>query len=116
MNNTAHIAYSFDQIEPFRYRFISTGRQKIKKAVEFIPLKNRNMVNLGFGDVMPDGTINDRIHSNNGDIRKVLATVVQILLHFTSQNPSTMVFFAGNSVDRTKLYSRILKMHYFSFK
>ena len=111
----SHIPYSYEQIHPTRYRFFSNGRNKIEKIVDFVPLLQRNIVNLGFGDLLPDGSIDDKITSNNGDIRKVLSTVVHILKHFTASHPNTIVFFAGSTDERTKLYTRILKMYYPSF-
>jgi hypothetical protein len=35
-----------------------------------------NLYNLGFGDLLPDGKIDDKVTSNNGDIIKVLSTVI----------------------------------------
>jgi hypothetical protein len=34
---------------------------------------------MGFGDRLPDGSIDDTANSNNGDIVKVLATVIAVL-------------------------------------
>lgn len=73
------------------------------------------MVNLGFGDLSPDNSIDDKIKSNNGDIVKVLATVVDILRHYTSQHPRAEIFFKGSTEERTKLYSQILRRHYSMF-
>lgn len=73
------------------------------------------MVNLGFGDLKPDGSIDDKVNSNNGDIVRVLATVIEILLDFTCNNPDVEIFFAGSTQQRTKLYTRILKMYYGKF-
>ena len=73
-------------------------------------------MNLGFGDLLPDGSIDDRIVSNNGDIKKVLATIVVIVKHFTSLHPQVIVHFSGSTDERTKLYTRILVMYHASFK
>lgn len=43
---------------------------------------------------------------------KVLATVVYILKHYTSQHPEIMVFFTGSTKDRTRLYTRIIRTYY----
>ncbi len=83
--------------------------------VDFVPLKTPNLMNLGFGDLLPDGSIDDMANSNNGDILKVLATVVNILKHFTTRHPEIVIFFAGSTHDRTKLYARILKTYYTVF-
>ncbi|HWK03546.1 MAG TPA: hypothetical protein VNS58_07935 [Puia sp.] len=54
-------------------------------------------------------------NSNNGDIIKVLATVVEILKNFTAEYPQVEIFFSGSTGYRTRLYTRILKMHYADF-
>lgn len=64
---------------------------------------------------MPDGKIDDKVNSNNGDIIRVLATTVEILSDFTSMNPNTRIFFAGSTDERTRLYARILKTYYLNF-
>jgi len=68
------------------------GQKNIAKIVEYIPL-TENFMNLSFGDLRPDGSVDDSIPSNNGDIIKVLATVVDILKHYTAQHPETGIFF-----------------------
>jgi hypothetical protein len=112
----SHIAYPFEQVQPTRYRFFSVGRNRIEKIVEFTPYFAKNVMNLGFGDLLPDGTIDDRIASNNGDIKKVLSTVIAIVKQFTTLHPEVIVYFSGSTEDRTRLYTRILAMHYDFFK
>jgi hypothetical protein len=46
-----------------RYTFTSIGKRKIKKIVEFVPIGIPDLVNLEFGDLQPDGSINDTVHS-----------------------------------------------------
>lgn len=67
---------------------------------------------MGFGDVLPDGLIDDKANSNNGDIVKVLGTIVQIMIDFTNKFPDSEIFFAGNTPERSKLYFRIIHTHY----
>ena len=45
--------------------------------------------------------------SNNGDMVKVLATVVQIIRDFAIQFPDIKLIFFGSSQERTNLYGRI---------
>lgn len=70
---------------------------------------------FGFGDLLPDGSINDKANSNNGDILKVMATVVDILKHFTARYPGKVIYFVGSTDERTRLYGRILRTYYYSF-
>ena len=110
-----NIPYSYKRLHGHRYVFISAGRKKIEKAVDFIPLGIRNIFNLGFGDLLPDGSIDDTANSNNGDIVMVLATVIGILKDFTAEFPQAEIYFSGSTIERTKLYTRILKTYYASF-
>jgi hypothetical protein len=110
-----HAAYSYFRIQPMRYTFESHGKKRIQKIVDFVPTGSGNIVNLGFGDLQSDGTIDDTVNSNNGDIVKVLATVVDILRDFTTLYPQSQVLFAGSTKERTRLYSRIIKVYYSQF-
>jgi len=79
--------------------------------VEFTPTGQPNIYNLGFGDLLPHDKIDDKIISDNGDMVKVFATVIQIVTEFTAKYPFLKIFFSGSSSARTKMYNRILKMH-----
>ena len=83
MNNPT---YEF-RLEPtHRYIFESTGKRTITKVVEFSSAERSNVYNLAFGDLLPNGEINDKANSNNGDIIKIFATVIDILQDCTEQN------------------------------
>jgi len=107
--------YPYDHAQASRYTFTSIGKKRIAKEVVFTHTGIRNIVNMGFGDLLPDGSIDDKANSNNGDIVRVLATIVQILIDFTSKFPNTEIFFSGSTQERTKLYTRILRTYYASF-
>jgi len=109
------VSYPYKRIQSRRYAFVSDGKKQIQKIVDFVPIGKGNIVNLGFGDVLPDGSMDDTANSNNGNIIKVLATVIDILRDFTSLNPHSEVFFTGSTDERTKLYNRIIKMYYPTF-
>jgi len=94
--------YPFDQTRTSNYRFTSTGRKQIIKEVVFIHTGYKNIVNMGFGDVLADGSIDDKANSNNGDIVKVLGTIVQIMIDFTNKFPYLEIFFAGSTPERSK--------------
>lgn len=66
------------------------------------------------GDMLPDGSVDDKSISNNGDIVKVLATVVSILRNFIDENPQAYIAFTGSTNERTKLYGRILSTYYYT--
>jgi hypothetical protein len=85
------------------YRFISIGpKGEIIKLIQYTELNLRNYFNLGFGDVdEKTGEINDTIITNNGDSRKVLATVANTLYLFTKKYPKAHIQIKGS---RTRLY------------
>jgi hypothetical protein len=107
--------YLYDRASMTVYTFTSVGRRRIEKMVEFTNVGIGEVFNLAFGDRTPEGTIDDMSNSNNGDILKVLATVISILKDFTENNPKAYVFFTGSTDERTRLYKRILKSYYSMF-
>jgi hypothetical protein len=109
-------SYVFQQPTVTRYIFTSVGRTRIKKIVDFEELSVKNVYNLGFGDLRPDGSVDDKANSNNGDIIKVLATVITILNDFTTKNPDVHIIFTSSTDERMKLYARILKSHFSAFR
>jgi len=111
----SHIPYSYNKLHPFRYIFISSGKRNIVKVVDFIPMPTKNVFNLGFGDLLFNGELDDKANSNNGDIIKVFATVIDILQDFTKMNPSFIIEFQGSTFERTRLYNRIIRTYYQSF-
>lgn len=103
--------YVYKRLQSTQYLFISEGRKRIAKGVDFVQI-GENTVNLCFGDLLPDGSIDDMAISNNGDIVKVMATVVDIVRSFCSQYPSIQVYIEGSTELRTRLYTRMLKTYY----
>ena len=63
----------------------------------------------------PDQCIDDTVNSNNGDIAKVMATVIEILKYFTKIHPEAIIYFRGSTEERNRLYHRILKSYYPTF-
>jgi hypothetical protein len=92
-----------DSLEVFE--FISAGdKGEIVKIVQFLQISD-NLYNLGFGDKnLETGEISDIIVSNNGDSRKVLATVAASVYAFTGKYPNAFVFATGSTKARTRLY------------
>ena len=107
-----HPSYKYDSQVAFRYTFTSIGHTQIQKVVVFAPTTFENIYNVGFGDLLADGSIDDKISSNNGDIVKVLSTIIQILREFTLNKPGIKIVFAGSNTTRTKLYQRMLVTYY----
>ena len=108
-------AYSYERKSFERFVFSSVGKSIIIKLVEFSTTGTPDLYNLGFGDLLPNGIVDDKARSGNGDIVKVLVTIVQIIRDFSTQHSNAKIVFAGSTPERTKLYTRIVKMYYKDF-
>ncbi|MDZ7899657.1 MAG: hypothetical protein U5N85_16750 [Arcicella sp.] len=95
------------------YIFESIGKNgSIFKVVAFSKIQH-NVYNFGFGDYdLETKAIDDENVSDNGDMIKVLATVIDIALKFLSENPMIFILIEGSSKTRTQLYQRILNTYY----
>ena len=98
------------------YIFESIGKNgSIFKVVAFSKIQH-NVYNFGFGDYdIQTKDINDKSISDNGDMVKVLATVIDIALKFLAENPMVYILIEGSSLTRIQLYQRILNTHYEDF-
>jgi hypothetical protein len=88
------------------FSFESIGdKGSVKKIVQYTEMSIKGYFNLGFGDYDEGkNEIDDKIVTNNGDARKVLATVVSTLYAFTGKYPEVYVFATGSTEARTRLY------------
>jgi|GEM_PF-999935 len=92
------------------YEFESVSDQKIiKKAVGFYPYRNDEaLVELVFGDMQPNGSLDVYQISNNNDMPIIIATVVQTIYRFLELYPDKIVTFIGSSASRNRLYRGII--------
>jgi hypothetical protein len=104
--------------ESLWYEFESVSEVKIvKKVVVYTPFEdNPNLYNLALADAFPDGSYSDKSITNNDDMDKVMATVIQTLLRFFEKYPSKMIYFEGSSPERTRLYRIILSRELFEIE
>ncbi len=88
------------------FEFVSEGsRGNISKLVIYSQTHLHDFYNLGFGDKDEStGQIDDKVITNNGDSEKVLTTVGSTLYIFMEKFPNAMVFAAGSTKARTRLY------------
>lgn len=74
---------AFVSLDRLSYEFISIGpKGKIKKLVQYTLIEDYEEVtyNCAFGDLNEkEGTINDSTVTDNGDMVKVIATVVETI-------------------------------------
>jgi hypothetical protein len=93
------------------YTFYSEGRHgRIEKIIRFIKMPDYpNIYNLAFGDLdSKTNQVSDTVISNNGDTRKVLATVALAVSDFLWYYPNCMVIAEGSTSSRTRLYQMAL--------
>lgn len=110
------------------FTFFSTGvKGEITKMVRISELRPGDygfqetpIHNVAFGDLKETNgkfVLDDSAHSNNGDIRKVMATVVRILQQYLKKHYPVVLSFSGypdsTSADadagkRMRLYQKII--------
>jgi len=94
------------------YDFISNGAKgAIHKRIFFELVREPDIYNLAFGDLMADGSIDDYSISDNKDMAKVLATIAAIVKLFLDKYPQRKVFFRGSTAERTRLYRMAISIN-----
>jgi hypothetical protein len=97
--------------EKWYFEFESEGTKgKITKIVLFSKIKN-NIWNLGFGDKTGDNW-EDAVISNNGDLLKVMATIVAIGVEFSENWPDLIIHIQPVDDKRKMLYNALFKRNY----
>jgi hypothetical protein len=111
------VRYPISTDDNLTFYFTSEGpKGKIEKVVKFEQFAPETF-NLGFCDrksVAED--FDDHTISNNGDIRKVLATVIQTIALFFEHYPDMRIYVEGADDRRRRLYERILKQYRIDFE
>ena len=107
--------YNYDSAENslyFEFQSISSTKT-IQKIVVYTPIDNRsNIYNLALGDLLENGEVSDSIVSDNGDLERVIATIVQTMLDFFRKYPDCSIYFKGNTPERTRLYRIIINKEF----
>lgn len=93
-----------------QFDFYSVGPQKsVKKIVVYSPFPDvPDLFNLTLADSFSDGSISDTSVTDNGDMEKVLATVIQTIFHFFAANPDKRIYIEGSTPTRTRLYGVVI--------
>ncbi|HFA51619.1 MAG TPA: hypothetical protein ENJ95_21610 [Bacteroidetes bacterium] len=99
------------------FSFVSEGpRGRIRKIVRF-DLIGPGLYNLGFGDQLENSLdFDDFANTNNGDMKKVLATVISTIFLFFEKYPNQALYVEGSDSIRTRLYIRIANNYFDGFK
>ncbi|MCF0051753.1 hypothetical protein LXM25_16930 [Dyadobacter sp. LJ53] len=99
--------------EAFRFDFMSVGRNQIPKTITFYKTDDPRLFTLTLATVRPDGSLDTKTVSNNGDMEKILVTVYKAIDIFLSNRSSVIVGFSGNTDARTRLYQIAIAKHFF---
>lgn len=95
--------------EATQFVFLSEGNKgRVMKAVIISPY-DRNRWNLAFGDVQPDGEIDDTVKTNNNDVAKVIGTVAKAALLFSEKHPECSLVIFPVDEKRKWLYNLIFR-------
>lgn len=102
----------FGSQDSLEFEFSSIGSKGVfKKIVQFTQTTDPSIFNLGFGDKLENGEIDDLIRNDNNDRNKILATIAVIVYEFTAAYPDKMVIFAGSTPERTRLYKMAISLN-----
>ena len=96
------------------FEFLSEGSKgKIDKIIQFSETNLKGFYNLAFGDKnIETGELDNLAVSNNGDMEKVLATVVAAVLAFTERMPEAYIYATGSTSARTRIYRMGIMKYY----
>jgi hypothetical protein len=108
--------YQTQSVDENIYTFASIGKKGIiLKVVIFSKIRD-NVYNLGFGDYnFKNDSIDDKVKSKNGDMEKILATVISLMSDFFSKNPDCTIYLKGSNQLRTRLYQLAILKYYEEF-
>ena len=98
------LTFYFLSLDPF-------GRNPVLKIVTYSIYDKHSVTyyNLGFGDFNPESNeVNDTAVSNNGDMRKILVTVVSTLKMFFEEKPYDSVHVVGSDQRRQAYYQKLI--------
>ena len=97
------------------FKFFSEGKNgRVIKVVKFQQFNPANIFyNLLLGDKDDEtGYIDDLAITNNGDTKKVLATVAAIVDTFTEKHPEAWIHATGSTKARTRLYRMLINKYF----
>jgi hypothetical protein len=107
--------YAFTHDESCCYfEFLSRGNIKTdRKVVIYSPTESDSRrYNLCLGHVLPNGDLCDLTVTNNGDMDKIVSTVIRTIAVFLSKDQSRSVYFTGSTPVRTRLYRAIISREF----
>ena len=100
------------------FEFESVSETKIiRKVIAYELVDETQMIfNLSLVDKNENGGVSDMVVSNNQDMEKVLATVIQTLPIFFADFENSRIYFSGSTPVRTRLYRIVIAKFYQDFE
>ena len=100
----------------FEFESVSDTKT-IKKVIAYELVNESQMIfNLSLVDKDENGSVSDMVVSNNRDMEKVLATVIQTLPIFFAEFEGSRIYFSGSTPVRTRLYRIVIAKFYQYFE
>src|ERR1700712_3093437 len=100
------MSYPFEKLSEDEYFFISKGpKGEVKKLVSF-SLLYEDLYNVALESEINGIRMDDLERTNNGDIFRVLNTVVKIIKYELMSKPWRSVFLCGSDSQRVNVYQR----------
>lgn len=107
-----HSVYEFERKgTELVFCFTSEGVRPIEKTVRFSKIHKlgQTYYNLAFGDYDSEtDQLDDKVVTDNGDMRRVLRTVVSIVEVFFSEHPTERLHIDGSDAIRHSYYHKLL--------
>ena len=105
-------SYKISRIGTFIFEFTSVGTKPLLKRISFDEIEHgTGIYNLALGTVLENGSVNFRDSTNNGDVVKIFSTIVRCIKIFASSLPGSIIFFSGNTDQKTRVYNAILRRY-----
>jgi hypothetical protein len=87
------------------FEFDSDGRQRLRKRVQFDLIDaSEHIYNLSLCTVLPDGNLDCKSDTKDGDMDRVLETTAHIGILYINQFPERKVFLQGSDAKRSRKY------------
>lgn len=100
------MSYPFEKLSEDEYFFISKGpKGEVRKVVILTPLLE-NIYNLLLLSEIDGLRMDDLERTNNGDVFRVLNTVVEIIKYELRLKPWRSIFLCGSDRQRVNVYQR----------
>ncbi len=91
-----------------KFTFSSTGpKGEISKGVIF-EMEDDGLYSVIMGDLDENGELKPLQPTGNGDAKKVLATVADIIEYFVERKPKAVIFMTGITDQLTSIYKQLL--------